>query len=811
MSIENLRNALRRDAPQLCKIYWDTLAPRLIPPFTRKEPSRTFNDPVWRSITLSEVPSTLLTLPLMQRLRFVRQLGVAHLLYPGAHHSRLEHSLGCAHAAGLMFDSLSRSAQTQLSEPAVMRELIVCAALLHDCGHVVFSHAGEKVIDAVFDCEWKHIRKVIGDWLPPIFPNLDFANLGQENALGSGAAELATLMFLLSENFVHFMNNLPLTGFTAEASVRIMVSFIVGRPPKELIIDNHKAMHVYLAHIVSGDMDADKLDYVARDAFYAGLPVSVDTSRLLDQLKAVHAVETTPGVQELRLGFSADGPTAYHLFGMAPAGISALELFVFTRSHLFDRIYCHHKVNAAELQIEEIIGVWVAVYMKAGADAFIYMQDLYSQVGDDGFLSMILYCPFHDSSRRFNVQPELMETLQRKVRNFIERKLPQRAMAIFSNSLAEGHPDKEFFQRQLAGIFQKESDRQKLYSSLRDYLVKMGQEADISICPAKPNPVKENPDILLASEAHQTLRKVNTQFNVEQLANAYRDVKQTNWIFCQSEKRIYVAVAAVCYFYDKYDIILGDQTFEKAKLSTLKVIECMKRVNSESIKSTLLAYESSADKRILHMSPELAAQMLPESGGHESNAMIQNLIEKINGLSVPHAYYSYVLPAFMILKYILKYAECNWGKVKFTNEDEFQEDFVKFLKSNCEFFKIHEHEDKASGNTDVVVTIPRSDDFFQVIELKNTSYSLKAAFERHAGQPAAYAADPSLSPVSFLFTTFTDRASQTKLGNAVDIYTGKSENTKHLIICVGLMNNAGVPSQKGRHNRAVSPLPSGAK
>lgn len=811
MSIEELRIALRRDAPRLCKIYWDTLAPRLITRFTRKEPSRTFNDPVWRSITLSEIPSTLLTLPLMQRLRFVRQLGVAHLLYPGAHHSRLEHSLGCAHAAGLMFDSLSLSAQPQLSEPAVMRELIVCAALLHDCGHVVFSHAGEKVIDAVFDVEWKRIRKIIGDWLPPIFPNLGFANQGQENALGSGAAELATLMFLLSENFVQFMNNLPLTGFTAEASVRIMVSFIVGRPPKELIIDDHKAMHVYLAHIVSGDMDADKLDYVARDAFYAGLPVSVDTSRLLDQLKAVYAVETTPGVKALGLEFSAEGPAAYHLFGMAPAGISALELFVFTRSHLFDRIYCHHKVNAAELQIEELIGLWVGAYLKAHDDSFIFMQDLYSQVGDDGFLSMMLYCPFHDSSINFDAQPALVESLKHKVRQFIERKLPQRAMAIFSNSLTEGHPDKEFFQRQLAGIFQKESDRQNLYSSLRDYLVEMDQEADISICPAKPNPVKENPDILIASEAHQTLRKVNTQFNVEQLANAYRDVKQTNWIFCQPEKRIYVAVAATCYFYDKYDIILGDQAFEKAKLSTLKVIEYMKKLNREFTKPTLLAYESSADRRILHMSRELATQMLPEFGVHEFNTMIQRLIEKINSLSVPHAYYSYIIPSFRVLKYILNYAQCNWGNVKFANESAFQKDFVKFLKLYCEFFKIHDHEDKATGTTDVVITDPRNDNFSQVIELKNTSSSLSTVFKRYAGQSAAYAADSSLSPVSFLFTTFTDKASQTKLSNAVDIYTGESENTKHLIICVGLMNEAGAPSQKGRHNRAVSPLPSGAK
>lgn len=802
MTLHELRATLRENAPRLCRSYWDILAPELIPAFTRKEPVRTFNDPVWRSITLPAIPSTLLTLPLMQRLRYVRQLGVAHLLYPGAHHSRLEHSLGCAHAAGLMFDALSGSTTAKLSHPETMRELIVCAALLHDCGHVVFSHAGEKVIETFFMDELRAARRILGEWLPPTFAKPDLAGNRQEVALGSGAAELATLMFLLSEKFVDFMKNLTLTGITPEDSVKIMASFIVGRPSKELIIEN-RIMHVYLAHIVSGDMDADKLDYVARDAFYAGLPVAVDTPRLLDQLKAVHVDEHTPGACELGLEFSASGPSSYYLFGMAPAGISALELFVFARSHLFDRIYCHHKVNAAEILIEDLIGVWATAYSEACRDPDLFMKDVYSPVGDDGFLSMILYCPFHDTETSFKPQEDLVQGLNEKARQFIKRQLPHRALAISSNSLVNGHPGKKFFQGQLVEIFKEEGDSQRLCECLNDRLAKMGQPTEVSVCPAKPNPVKENPDIWLAGKARQTLRKVNTEFNVEQLANAYRDVKQTHWIFCPPEKCLDVAVAAACYFYEKYDIILGDQAFEKAKLSRAMVIEYLENTDIGDIKSTALAYTSRADQRTLHISEELAARMLPKFSFQDSDNMIQRLIGEINTLKVPHSYYDYINPAFTVLKYILEYAQCKWGAISFADEDDFQEDFVEFLKGKWEFFKIHEHEKKVIGRTDIVISLSGQDNFSLVIELKNTTGSLSTAFKNNAGQAAAYAADISTSPISFLFATFTDASCQTRLSDAVDIYTGTSELTKHIVICIGLMNAGGVPSTKGAHARAV--------
>lgn len=85
----------------------------------------------------------------MQRLRRIRQLGLSYVTYLGAEHSRFAHSVGCAHLMGRMIDKLEQLAAENeyadlISGIGNYRELLICAALLHDIGHGPFSHAIEK-------------------------------------------------------------------------------------------------------------------------------------------------------------------------------------------------------------------------------------------------------------------------------------------------------------------------------------------------------------------------------------------------------------------------------------------------------------------------------------------------------------------------------------------------------------------------------------------------------------------------------------------------------------------------------------------
>ncbi len=175
-------------------------------------------DPVHGYIDIPQTIRPLLETQLLQRLRYIRQLGFSYLVYPGANHSRFEHSLGTMHLASLMGRKieLDRGDQT----------LLETAALLHDIGHGPFSHAIET-----------HSREYLGR---------DHTNI-------AGIISQQDLQGTLLRN---------------------------GTDPGEmaaLISGDHP-----LAGIIHGDLDVDRMDYLLRDAYYTGVPYgTVDASRLI--------------------------------------------------------------------------------------------------------------------------------------------------------------------------------------------------------------------------------------------------------------------------------------------------------------------------------------------------------------------------------------------------------------------------------------------------------------------------------------------------------------------------------------------------
>jgi HD superfamily phosphohydrolase len=189
-------------------------------------------DPLWNNIAVDPLAMRLVDTPAFQRLRYVRQLGLAFLVYPGATHSRFEHALGTYHLARRALALLEeRGTLAGISRKACTT--IRIAALLHDIGHYPFSHALEEI-----------------------------GALHHEEV----ARPLVT------------------SGAVADA---LREAFDDETPNEIMALIRGESLSP-LQRLISGSLDLDKLDYLRRDAFMCGVPYGeIDVDRLLNSLTVV--------------------------------------------------------------------------------------------------------------------------------------------------------------------------------------------------------------------------------------------------------------------------------------------------------------------------------------------------------------------------------------------------------------------------------------------------------------------------------------------------------------------------------------------
>lgn len=195
-------------------------------------PEKVIRDPLWETVHLDPTAVSIVDTAEFQRLRYIRQLGLAHLVYPGATHTRFDHALGVYHLTRTGLRSLRERAGVP---PEVWEdeELIPYAALLHDIGHYAYSHALEELEPEHLPAHHEEVSQRFFD-----SPSLRDALA----PLGTDAPErLAQLIRGESE--------IPLRG------------------------------------LISGSLDLDKMEYLRRDARFCGVPYGeVDVSRLVQGL-----------------------------------------------------------------------------------------------------------------------------------------------------------------------------------------------------------------------------------------------------------------------------------------------------------------------------------------------------------------------------------------------------------------------------------------------------------------------------------------------------------------------------------------------
>ncbi len=232
---------------------------------------KVFNDPIYGSVAIpSPLILQVISHPFFQRLRRISQMGLSYLVYPGAHHTRFHHALGAMNLMQRAIDTLTLKG---VSISAEERQGLLLAILLHDIGHGPFSHALEEQLIS------KHHESL---------------------SLG--------FMELLNEEFD-------------------------GQLDKAIAIFKGESNRPFLNHLVSSQLDMDRLDYLKRDSFFAGVTEgNINSERLIS---TINVVDDSLVIEE--------------------KGIYSVEKFLMARRFMYWQVYLHKTSIVAEIMLGKII------------------------------------------------------------------------------------------------------------------------------------------------------------------------------------------------------------------------------------------------------------------------------------------------------------------------------------------------------------------------------------------------------------------------------------------------------------------------
>ena len=265
-----------------------------------------------------------------QRLRNIKQLSLTSYVYPGATHTRFEHSIGVMEVADRMFSSLSSKRrckeriETSLKNIGIgidpAKQILRLSALMHDTGHLPFSHGAENVLP-----------------------------IGKKH-------EDVSLAVIQSQR--EALDKL----YSSEISNA--VSQIISNKP---IIPELKL----LKNIISGSIDADRTDYLIRDSYHCGVDYGIfDSKRLIESLTVVEGC--TDG---LELSIDAEG-------------VHALESLIMARYYMFTQVYYHKTRRIYDYYLRRYLTDWGTSFAEdllnvLNEDDISIWQNLRSDAGED--------------------------------------------------------------------------------------------------------------------------------------------------------------------------------------------------------------------------------------------------------------------------------------------------------------------------------------------------------------------------------------------------------------------------------------------
>lgn len=311
--------------------------------------------------------------PMVRRLRNVKQLGLAFWVYPGAHHTRFEHSLGCYAVVVKYISSLMANRTFRMTYDSQALRTVLVAALLHDVGQYPYAHAIETV-------PGRHAIKRHEDYSTAVI---------YEKAYHEELADMYSLADLMEQEWDVDVSE---------------VEALIGRGQPE---DPELQL---LKSLIDGPLDADKVDYLVRDSYYTGVPSgrNFDVSRLIASL--------TLNEEQMRLAVREEG--------LVPSIQMTLS-----RVSMFIDVYWQHTLRTLERMMQEVFERYEdsdacdeeELHQAAHSMSDERFRQWLAESGPEASAAIIERLEARRLYRRIRTyEPEWPETRQRKIYNGLE-------------------------------------------------------------------------------------------------------------------------------------------------------------------------------------------------------------------------------------------------------------------------------------------------------------------------------------------------------------------------------------------------------
>lgn len=518
---------------------------------------KVFSDPIERYVSIHPWEVALIDTLLFQRLRSIKQLGLAYLVYPTLGYSRFEHTIGVLGRLKQILGSLQENLQDDHSKEELTHitdqdnlNTIRLAALCHDLGHCLFSHVSEAVIEHLPGND---------DYPSSLLISQAFDKLANRKIPFS---EIFTCSLVYSPHFVDYLSKIGIPNISNHSKALKLAEkiayLILGLP------DEPKSL--YLAQLMNSGLDIDKLDYMMRESLFSGITLGISLEWLFKKITVCSLpARQVPGGLLSRIR-TFDHNSQFYVLSLKKGGQFAFEEFCIARLALHEKIYLHQKIRAAEAYLKTKLYKFVeTVPPYSEAHRWLYLKETMIDFPH-------LQLPALPAQDLFSVNfPETAVTLG--LSYLSERKLLCRAFAFgWQNSIAEPFLGDQMIQEsgtdKLMNLVQTNPGEllnriAANYNEIRELLSSREEVPD-----SRPEIIFDPPRLSTIQQGHDTLHiecpsrlSIRWTMPIDRIVDYYHRNRALAYVFSTRQHLPYVLLSAEKAVWDMFNVFYEQESF----------------------------------------------------------------------------------------------------------------------------------------------------------------------------------------------------------------------------------------------------------